>query len=103
LVFAPELVPVTLAEKVHEAPAARVAAERLMLPLPAVAVMVPPPHEPLRPFGVLTTRPAGRVSVKATPVSCAPALGLVIVNDSDVLPPIAIDAVPNDLLIVDGL
>jgi hypothetical protein len=33
-----------------------------------VAVMVPPPQLPVRPFGVDTTRPAGRVSVKPTPV-----------------------------------
>ena len=35
---------------------------------PAVAVDVPPQVD-ARPFGVATTRPAGNVSVKATPVS----------------------------------
>src|SRR5712691_5895091 len=43
--------------------------------------MVPPPHEPVSPFGVATTTLAGNVSVNATPVSGTefPA-GLVIVK-----------------------
>ena len=48
---------------------ASVAPDRLTLPDPAVAVMVPPPHEPVSPFGVATTTLAGNVSVNAIPVS----------------------------------
>jgi len=50
----PALVPFTLTEKVHEAPAASVAPESATELLPAGAVMAPPPHEPVRPFGVET-------------------------------------------------
>ena len=68
LFFTPPVVPVTFTLKVQEVVLARVAPERLTLPEPATAVMVPPPQEPVRPFGVETTRPAGRVSLKPTPV-----------------------------------
>src|SRR5262245_20205405 len=61
LVSTPTVVLVTLIENVQDPAAARVAPERLTLPLPAVAVMVPPPHEPVRPLGVATTSPAGNV------------------------------------------
>ena len=50
-----------------------------MVPDPAVAVAVPP-QVLLKPFGVETTRPAGRLSVNATPFDAAGLLaGLVIV------------------------
>src|SRR5215468_6995608 len=54
---------------------------RLMLPDPATAVSVPPLQLPTAPLGVATTRPAGSVSVNATPVSATvlPA-GLVMVK-----------------------
>src|SRR5262245_12921496 len=52
LVSAPAVVAVTLSENVQLVLAARIAPERLTLPPPAVAVMVPPPHEPVRPLGV---------------------------------------------------
>src|SRR5438093_672092 len=71
---------------VQDVPAARVPPLRLTLDEPAVAVMVPPPHEPVRPFGVATTRPAGSVSVKATPVRGVPAFGFVSVKVSVVVP-----------------
>src|SRR5215467_1784966 len=61
LFFRPAVVPVTLTWNVHTLFAASVAPDRLTPPLPAVAVMVPPPHDPLRPLGVATTRPAGRL------------------------------------------
>lgn len=64
----PPEVPVTFAAKVHEALGASVAPARLMVPDPAVAVIVPPPQLPVSPFGAETTRPAGNVSVKPTPV-----------------------------------
>jgi hypothetical protein len=83
----PTLVPFTLTEKVHEAPAASVAPESPTEPLPAVAVMAPPPHEPARPFGVETRRPAGKVSVNPIPVSVSglPA-GLLIVKARVLMP-----------------
>src|SRR5664279_6294683 len=75
----PSEVAVTLTLKVHEEFAASVPPVRLTLFEAATAVMVPAPHVPMRPFGVETTRPAGNVSVKPTPVSAVAALGLVIV------------------------
>src|SRR6476469_9544352 len=65
----PAAVPVTFTENVHELLAGMVPPERLITPVPAVAVMVPAPQIPVRPFGVETTRPAGSVSLKATPLS----------------------------------
>src|SRR5260370_680052 len=64
----PAAVPVTFTEKVHEVLCASVAPDRLMTLVACVAVIVPPPHEPARPLGVETTRPAGSVSLKAMPV-----------------------------------
>lgn len=64
----PAAVPVTFTENVHELLAASVAPDKLITLVFCVAVMVPPPQLPVRPFGVDTTRPAGRVSVKPTPV-----------------------------------
>ena len=81
LFFTPAVVPVTFTLKVHEALVAKVAPDRVTLPEPAVAVMVPPPQLPVRPFGAATTRPAGSVSVDATPVrGMVLAEGLVMVK-----------------------
>lgn len=67
--------------KVQELPAAIDAPDKLTVPEPAVAVIVPPPQFPLSPLGAATMRLAGKGSVKPTPVK-APGLaaGLVIVN-----------------------
>jgi hypothetical protein len=54
------------------------------------------------PFGVATTRPAGSVSVKPTPVSAVPAFGLVSVNDCVVVPFTTMLAAPNAVAIVGG-
>ena len=102
LVFTPAVVPTTLTEKVQEAFAASVAPERAVLALPAVAVMVPPPHDPVRPFGVETTMPDGKLSVNATPVSVAALLGLLIVKVSEVVPLMGIELVPKALVMVGG-
>jgi len=76
----------------------RVAADRLTLPDPAAAVMVPAPQLPVRPFGVATTMPDGRVSVNATPVSeTVLADGLVTVKLSEVVPFSAMPEAPNAL------
>ena len=67
-VLRPAVVPVTLTENWHEVSPARVAPERLIMPLPAVAVIVPPPHEREITLGVATTTPAGKESVNPMPV-----------------------------------
>jgi hypothetical protein len=63
----PAAVPLTLMLKLQEVLAASVAPDRLIALLPATAVIVPPPHEPVSPFGVATTRPAGSVSPNPIP------------------------------------
>ena len=71
LFFTPDVVPVTLTENVQVPPTAMVALPRLTTPVFCVAVTAAPPPQPVRaerPFGVATTRPAGRLSVNATPV-----------------------------------
>ena len=70
----PAAMPVTFTENVQELFAARVAPERLITFVPCVAVIIPPPHEPVSPFGVEITRPAGSESLKPTPVSVKLAL-----------------------------
>src|SRR5438309_1451250 len=69
LVCRPAAVPVTFTENVQELLAAIVPLLRLIEFEPAVAVIVPAPQVPVKPFGVETTRPAGSVSLNATPVS----------------------------------
>jgi hypothetical protein len=90
----------------HEPLGANVPPEVLTTPAPDVAVIAPcddPAVQfPDRPLGVETTRPAGKVSVKATPLRLAAAFGLVIVNVSDALPLSGIDAAPNSFVIVGG-
>ena len=66
--LSPHSSPLDVTLKLHELLAARVAPERLTVPLAATAVIVPPPHVPDRPLGVATTKPAGSESVNATPV-----------------------------------
>lgn len=101
LFFTPMVVPVTFTENVQFPLAGNVAPERLTDPAPTVAVIAPPPQEPVSPFGVATTMPAGKLSVNVTPVSEAvfPA-GLVIVKVSEVVLPTGIDAPPNALMIM---
>ena len=102
LVCKPAAMPVTFTEKVQEALAAMVPPDKLMTPVPAVAVMVPAPQEPVRPLGVEITRPAGNVSLKATPVSATVALGFVMVKLSEVEPFSGMLAAPNALAMVGG-
>ena len=102
LFFTPAVVPCTLTETVQLALAARVPAERLMLPDPAVAVAVPP-QVLFRALGVATTRPAGRLSVKAIPVKARLVLGFWIVKVSEVVPFNGMLAAPNALAIDGGV
>jgi hypothetical protein len=86
LTNAPARVVVTLTVTVQEELAATVPPVRLEEPEPATAVAVPP-HVFVSPFGVATTRPAGNVSLNASPVrATALAAGLVMVNESVVVP-----------------
>ncbi len=65
----------------QELPATIDAPDKLTVPEPVVAVIVPPPQLPLSPLGVATTRLAGNISVKPTPVKTPGlAAGFVIVN-----------------------
>src|SRR5579859_363626 len=84
LLWLPAAVPVTSTEKVQVDPTAgdavRVPPERVMVPLPAVAVIVPAPQEPVMLGVAATTTPAGRLSVKATPLSALAVFGLVMVK-----------------------
>src|SRR2546427_8114094 len=89
LLLLPAVVPVTSTEKVQDDPAAgdavSVPPERLMVPLPAVAVIVPLPQEPVTLGIAATTTPTGKLSVKDTPLSALAVLGLVMVKLSVLL------------------
>jgi hypothetical protein len=102
LFFVPAAVPVTFTAKLQEALAASVAPERLITFVPWVAVIVPPPHVPVCPLGVETTRPAGRVSLNPTPVSVVVVLLFWMVKLSEVEPFSGMLAAPNDLLMAAG-
>jgi hypothetical protein len=104
LFFTPPVTAVTLTEKVQELLVARVAPARLTEEEPASAVMVPAPQVPVNALGVDTTKPAGRLSVNATPVSAmAFATGLLIVKLSEVEPVNGSVVAPNVLVITGGL
>src|SRR5262249_34039139 len=102
LTFNPGVVPVTFTAKLHDAIAASVAPDRLMLFAPAVAVIAPPPHEPVSPLGVATTRPAGRVSVDLMPISDSIVFGLLMLKLRVVLAFCRMDAAPNILVPLGG-
>ena len=87
--------------KVHEAPAASVAPARLITLLPAVADTVPPPQEPVSPFGVAIFRGLGNVS-EIPMLVFVRVFGLVMVKLKLVIPVWGtVDGV-NDLLSVGG-
>ena len=93
--------PCTFTETVQLALAARVPAERLILPDPATAVAVPP-QVLFRPDGVATTNPAGRLSVKAIPFSVTFVLGFWMVNVRLVVPFNGMLAAPKALAMDGG-
>ena len=95
LLLSPDVAPFTFAAKVHVPFAGRVAPDRLTVPEPAVAVIVPPPHDPDTPLGV-TANPAGNGSLNPTP-DRAVAFGLLIVKLNDVVPLNGIEPAPNAL------
>jgi len=65
----PAAIPLTFTANVQDVFAASVPPDKLIAFVPAVALMVPAPQEPVKPLGVATTSPAGSVSLNATPVS----------------------------------
>src|SRR6185437_15253138 len=75
---------------------------RLITFVPAVAVIVPAPQVPVRPLGVEITKPAGSVSLKATPVSATVVLGFVMVKLSEVEPFNGMLAAPKAFAMVGG-
>jgi hypothetical protein len=100
--FTPAAVPVTFTLNVQEPLAASVPPLRLTTPVPCVAVIVPPPQDPVSPLGVEITRPEGKVSLNPIPVRVLELFALLIVKLSDVLPFNGMLAVPNPLLMVGG-
>ena len=101
LFFTPAVVPVTLTETVQLALAAIVAADKLTDPDPAAAVAVPP--QVLVRFGVdATTRPAGKLSVKATPFNVTFVFGFWMLNVSEVVPFSGMLAAPKALAMAGG-
>src|SRR5262249_58919890 len=100
----PPVLPTTFTAKVQEPPAAMVPPERLTTEEPETVpvVMVPAPQEPVRPLGVATIKPLGRVSLKATPVKATVALGLVMVKVKLVVPFSGMLAAPNALVMLGG-
>ena len=94
---------VTFTIKLHDAFAFNVAPLRLTLEPPAVAAIVPPPQDPVRPLGVAITKPLGRLSVNPTPLSAAAfATGFTNVKLRVVVPLMAMLAAPNVFAIVGG-
>src|SRR5882724_3678179 len=103
LAFTPAVVPVTFTDNVQDVLIANVPADKLTVPEPATAVAVPP-QVLVNPFGVATTKPAGRLSVKATPVSPMVLMaGLVMVKVKLVEPFSEIVAAPKALVMVGGV
>jgi len=101
LFFWPAVDPVTFSEIVHDLFVASVAPDKLTEDEPAVAVVVPPQFV-VSPFGVATTRPAGKVSVKPIPVSEMFPAGLPMVKLSEVDPFSGMLDASNDLVMVGG-
>jgi len=98
----PAIVPCTFTEIVQVAPGARLAPLKLMDEDPAVAVAVPV-QLLVRPLGVATTKPNGRLSVNATPFSVRFVLLLLSVNVRLVVPFSGIVAAPKAFVILGGL
>src|SRR5215471_14722785 len=100
LFLSPAVVPCTSTETAHDALDATVPPDRLTALDPAVAV----PPQPLVKFGVeATTRPAGRLSVKDSPVSATLLFGFVMLMVRSVVPFSGILVGANVLVTVAGL
>lgn len=102
LFCAPVPVAVTFTLKVQDELPVRAALARLTVAAPAVAVMVPPPHPPVSPFGVETTSPDGNVSLNAIPLSDADEFGFETVKLNVVVPFAGMELAPKVFVIVGG-
>jgi hypothetical protein len=103
LTFEPGAVGVTLTTTVHVPLAAMVPPEKLSDVLPAAGANVEEPQPLVLALGdAATCNPAGKESVKATPVSAVPAFGFVIVKVSVLTPPTATGFGENALAILGG-
>jgi len=102
LFFTPAVAPLTATETVQEEPLATVPPARFRLDAPPTAVAVPP-QVLLRAGVAATTKPAGRLSVKAIPVRENVLLtGLLMVKDKLVEPFSGMLAAPNTFKIEAG-
>src|SRR5229473_892053 len=98
----PEVVGVTFTLTAHELLSAILPPLKLMVVSPAAGVNVPPLHVLLA-FGVAATcRPAGKVSLTATPLKAVPVLGLVMVKVRVEVPPTEVVVGEKALLILGG-
>ncbi len=95
-------VPTTSTENVQEELAARVAPLKLIVDEPAIAVMVPAPQLPERPFGVATTTPLGKGSLNSTPLNETNGFGLLMVKCRLVVSPEEMYAGSNTLEMTGG-
>jgi len=103
LFFTPAAAPVTDTDTVHEEALATIPPTRLTLEAPPTAVAVPP-QVLLRDGVAATTKPAGRLSVKATPVRENVLFAeLLIVNDRLVEPFSGTLSAPNVFKIEGGV
>ncbi len=100
LLLIPEVIPVTFTSTLQFELAGTVPPDRLQDDAPTVAVAVPPQRSASCGLEAMM-RPAGRVSVNATPVR-AVALGLTMMTCSDVVPFNGIVAAPKVLTILGG-
>ena len=97
------MVPLTVTVTVHEVFGARLAPLKVTVPEPSTAVAVPL-HVVLRFPGVATTMPAGKVSVKATPVRVRFWLLLLsMVKVSEAVPFNGMVVAPNAFTMCGGL
>jgi hypothetical protein len=98
----PDVVPVAFTETVHDVLGPNVPLDKLTEEEPTTPEATPP-QVLLRLLGVATTRPAGKLSVKAILVRVTPKFGLVMLKVSEVTPFRGILAAPNALLMIGGL
>ena len=102
LFLTPAVRPITLTLKLHEAPPWRLAPANCTNELPAVAVIVPPPQDPVSPLGVATTSTDGRLSKKLTLDKATVAFGLLSVKLKLVVPFSGTLAVPKAFVMLGG-
>jgi hypothetical protein len=99
-VLTPGAAPSTFTDTAQDAMEPIAPADRLNVPEPAAAVTVPP--QVLATFGVdAITKPAGKLSVNATPV-IELMFGLLIVTERSVVPFNGMVAAPNALVTIGG-